>query len=1151
MIASFYASKQRLCPVCQNHHGCRIFSDGKVWCLRVTNQADVPESYRLISWLNGGMGASLVPVDSKSQDRKDRQRQQREKTQRKRQRNLSQLPVEDRDKAIRRMHSHIGLSRSDRLLLKQRRGMTDDQIDRGLYFSVHPYQDLPTNIPLNFPGVHWSGRTLTNKYKGIACPLFDSRGLAHGLQIRITDDKTAEEEGRYRWLSGSQLSSGELPLSFIQPQALKQKHPALIEGTGFKPQIAADKLGQIVIGASGGQHAGSPQQLAEYLKAAEKRGLDTSTIQIYLDAGDVANAHVMNRLLKLVDLLHSWNKQVEIAWWGQETKDADDIDELDDVTKIEYISDRKFQPLLEFKAKQQRQIERYCKDFPRKDRVVSRQEWEEKFDKPSFTQWLQNRVGKGIKNLFQRTFFKLNQHQQRPETIRYDPNYPLPTPQEYRGKRAPKIVYKKGQMLDTVRRLKANGWTTIADTSFMGSGKSYNVGLLAPDESNKIWFLDVNHRNVSVDTVKNNYTDLMPRHNGIVEDRDGKLILKKGDSKTSQLPVAIEPNCFQAENFVLLKNKGYNIEGEDNPICSKCPWSGLCHNQKGYGFGFKFERKNTLAMPQIRAHIESLPSPDSYNYDRDIAIVEESGRLLSGTTSISGAWEKDLLLEFDRLETALPEISGQLKPFKNAIRAILTGQVEQGKYGLDHEALISLLPETPANLSETIELIEKSLAIDFDRLIQEPDSVSGCTGKWRELGAATRSHFRGEAKEATSENLKKLPNNLLVNLLKIWNGEPGSLRVNFDAITATIPYKRHSELLKHFGLRILLDATIDISHAAKILDLDPNSIIAIEMERPNLQNLTVYNTHMEGLGSSDRSASALHRIAAYKEASRSSAALKGESIKIVSHLGDEDKDGHWFYHNRGFNDFQGISRMVFVGMPYPDLGAVRDEYRAIYGNLDGFENHYSHLVAAEILQAVGRPRAHLYADRSFVVDFVCSNADIDFLKEYGIEVVRRQAFEVTPQAGTKSQIAKSAIAEFAHQFVRSKQKLTQQGLAQASGLSQGYFAKLVSQFDGGWDGFKKLFLTLYDSLYRIRNNSKKAQDLCQYDVLRAWFDLEPLEVLEEIAELVRVGGWDLLKDVLAPNNTNTQLGILGVVAPIFLPDLPNFDLMGRWGRKFL
>lgn len=344
-----YASKRILCPVCARDHGCKIFSDGKVWCLRVTSQSDVPPNYRVVGFLNNGMGASLVPSSDNDNPEYRRNAAQRgEKIQKQQQRQLSTLSIEQRDKAIRRMHSQIALSKSDRTLLKQTRGMSDEQIDRGLYFSVAPYQDLPTAIPLNFPGVHSSGKTLTNKYQGIACPLFDSEGRAIAIQVRVTDETA--EGGRYRWLKNSHLSNGKLPLTFIRPQTLVRKHLALVEGTGFKPQLAADKLGQIVIGASGGQHACCPQQLGEYLKAAEARGVDVSTIQIYPDAGDIVNPHVMKRLVNLVDLLKSWGKTVEIAWWGQQTKDDPDIDELEDIDGISYLPAAQFQPLQEFQA---------------------------------------------------------------------------------------------------------------------------------------------------------------------------------------------------------------------------------------------------------------------------------------------------------------------------------------------------------------------------------------------------------------------------------------------------------------------------------------------------------------------------------------------------------------------------------------------------------------------------------------------------------------------------------------------------------------------------------------------------------------------------------------------------------------------------------
>ena len=345
-----YASKRNPCPCCAHDHGCKLFHDGKVWCLRINHSHDAPTGYRVLGLLRNGMGASLVPDDGFDlEEYRRKQRKQEEKRQRRLQRQLSSLSVSERDKAIRKMHSAIGLTSSARQHLKQERGLTDAQIEQGLYFSVAPHQDLPAGIPLNFPGVHWGGRSLTNRYQGIACVLFNPDGMAIGIQIRVTDDT---DEGRYRWLSGqnsSHLPNGELPLTYIRPPSLKRKHPAIIEGTGFKPQLAADRLAQVVIGASGGQHAGSPKQLLAYLEAASSEGLDTSVVQIYLDAGDVVNHHVINRLATLIDLLESWGKTVQIAWWGQTTKKSPDIDELEDVGAIAYIPAKEFQPLQKFK----------------------------------------------------------------------------------------------------------------------------------------------------------------------------------------------------------------------------------------------------------------------------------------------------------------------------------------------------------------------------------------------------------------------------------------------------------------------------------------------------------------------------------------------------------------------------------------------------------------------------------------------------------------------------------------------------------------------------------------------------------------------------------------------------------------------------------
>ena len=103
-----YSSRRDLCPSCGKEHGCKIFNDGKVWCLRVTSQFDKPDNYRIMGWLKGGMGAILIPGnDFDWQAHRQQQQKQTKEIKRNLQQRLSPLSDEKRDQAIRRMHSQI------------------------------------------------------------------------------------------------------------------------------------------------------------------------------------------------------------------------------------------------------------------------------------------------------------------------------------------------------------------------------------------------------------------------------------------------------------------------------------------------------------------------------------------------------------------------------------------------------------------------------------------------------------------------------------------------------------------------------------------------------------------------------------------------------------------------------------------------------------------------------------------------------------------------------------------------------------------------------------------------------------------------------------------------------------------------------------
>jgi hypothetical protein len=126
--------------------------------------------------------------------------------------------------------------------------LTDAAIDTGGFFTIYPDQELPYGIPANLPGV--TRGKLATKVSGFACPAFDVHGRLIGWQLRV-DDPT---DNKYRWAKGwksSHLPNGELPITICRPvEGVKRPGVGLAEGL-LKPYVAAQKLGQIVIGAAG------------------------------------------------------------------------------------------------------------------------------------------------------------------------------------------------------------------------------------------------------------------------------------------------------------------------------------------------------------------------------------------------------------------------------------------------------------------------------------------------------------------------------------------------------------------------------------------------------------------------------------------------------------------------------------------------------------------------------------------------------------------------------------------------------------------------------------------------------------------------------------------------------------------------------------
>jgi hypothetical protein len=306
-------------------------------------KGEIVGGFKCIGHTRNGLWAQFRPDNSEEwteqrrlEWRQENQRRRDEQARKRKQLAESALPVQGRDAAIRKLHSHFGLSSRHRDDLRKR-GLTDDQIDQRLYFSISPNQEVPAGTPVNLPGVR-DGQ-IKAAGPGYACICFDPQGRATGWQIRL-DDAT---ENKYRWAKGempSHLANGELPITSVYPVDSNQAHIWICEGIN-KPAIASHRLGIVAIGAASANFSASSQQVEEHLKAASER-LGNKEIIFAPDGGAVGNPHVLSAYKRSWELFTKLGYQLKVAWWGQITKDKPDVDELDSLEGIEFITPKHF-----------------------------------------------------------------------------------------------------------------------------------------------------------------------------------------------------------------------------------------------------------------------------------------------------------------------------------------------------------------------------------------------------------------------------------------------------------------------------------------------------------------------------------------------------------------------------------------------------------------------------------------------------------------------------------------------------------------------------------------------------------------------------------------------------------------------------------------
>ena len=755
-----------------------------------------------------------------------------------------------------------------------------------------------------------------------------------------------------------------------------------------------------------------------------------------------------------------------------------------------------------------------------------------------------------------------------PEVISWKPGKLLPTPDDCKNFHVPRIKInhrKKGHRQKLIKAANKIGWNIVWDSTFMGLGKSHEMGNFLNDITNgKTWYLDVNHRNPTVSTVEDNFTDLPVRHKGLNFDYTRTTPSGKPHevwaSKDDHNP-DIPPLCHYAYVFTDLQDKGYSPyalkkshdqnrdENDFYSACIGCKYHhtkvdngmgqpiSICSARRGKEYGFKHERKLALDEKYIRAHINSLPTPQEDNVKQDIVIVDEASTVLTATKRITANY-KDVSTKFLQLEK-FPKLFQFLKQLRDKLLPLLNGDVKIPFHGLNHKQVLELLGDPPdINIDDLNSILREVANTDpvWEQLFVKAIKHTNWGEKWSESQKTANWFEEKVATQMTLENIENLPSNFLVDFLAIWFGlSNGALRIDHEGLKVTTPDFTHAEKLKQMKLVVLLDATASKKMLSLRLDVPQNEILQIFSEMPPLSNLTVVNVEIAGLKGKHYSKEAIQRVEDFvNEVKQHYDDLQVLGLK--QYWDTLDLVAYWFKDNRGSNRFKGKQAIAAIGTPRINLGTVQDEYLTLCGNLDEFDEYYDSLIEAEFTQLIGRPRAHLYPNAQFVIFMIGTGQNFNYLQQYGINVINRHGFEITPKAGTPQQYSKWKTLQALRSLVMSKQKITQKALAKLSGLSQNYISELMKSWQGGgWRNFKKISESL-GRCYRSSDNFWDVFDPQTEAQMRNWLKLEPLEAVEELAKIILNQDWELYKlyaELYSGDFLSTSWGIL---ARLILPE---------------
>jgi hypothetical protein len=576
----------------------------------------------------------------------------------------------------------------------------------------------------------------------------------------------------------------------------------------------------------------------------------------------------------------------------------------------------------------------------------------------------------------------------------------------------------------------ALGYTAILDARPTGNGKSHGIGQLKTPAYRQIHVMGA-PRSPSTPTVESR-TRVMPiRHPGLIQ--GGEQVTPLGaplmrEVRAGETPT-IAPSCTMTAAFRAAAAAGITApEGKTHPICLSCPFGGAqggtCATVPGW---FRHDAAAAIASgDDLRLHPATLRdpepgapalTPDDLPTRPDLLIHEESDALI--VPRIRSGDRSQLAANFSDLELADRQTFEELYHLRAAIQTLIDTPT---KWGHDAAMLRDALAVTAPDLD---------LGAWIERV---NESVELTSTDW--VGVV-----RGTAPAAR----------LLPDLLAIIAGAPGDILINGERITITTPDDRYLSKIRVAAANVFLSATDSPATLSARTGIPIDSILVIEATTGAASNIQRFFVSDFGRAKSDRAASTDQRINALVPAL---AAHLGEQIEgladgfvVADHLKKSDRTDaeiKFFSNSRGANDFEGLGLLVSIGLPKPNLGAVRAEYGCLNTPSFTFQQFYAAAVQAAMTQLEGRLRANRYPDRQFAIAYL---SDDEANLPEGCEML--DAVAICPECADRTDRAALAIFRAVEHLMQGGTKITQTAIAGIVGVSKQAISKLLANVGVG------------------------------------------------------------------------------------------------------